>query len=234
MCRRCSRVRTHAGQHLEQDRAQSKEVGTAVGLTALNLFGREIAGGSQQNSGERRCAAVAPYGVRCKFRDPEIEDLGYAHPCEKDILGLEITVNEPPGVCGDESPGDVDADATDVRLGDGSSLESFPQRFTLEQFDDHERLTVMRADVVYLDDVRVIEQCRDSRFTKKTFDAQLVWHAERCEHLQRDLSIQPCVDRPIDDAHTAPSDERVVSLKTIIPSRMATRQYLGEESDDEA
>ena len=29
-------------------------------------------------------------------------------------------------------------------------------------------------------------------------------------------------------------DERTVFLKTIIPSRKATKQYLGEESDDEA
>ena len=29
-------------------------------------------------------------------------------------------------------------------------------------------------------------------------------------------------------------DEHTVFLKTIIPSRKATRQYLGEESDDEA
>lgn len=29
-------------------------------------------------------------------------------------------------------------------------------------------------------------------------------------------------------------DEQTVFLKTIIPSRKATRQYLGEESDDEA
>ena len=28
-------------------------------------------------------------------------------------------------------------------------------------------------------------------------------------------------------------DEQTVFLKTIIPSRKATRQYLGEESDDE-
>jgi hypothetical protein len=28
-------------------------------------------------------------------------------------------------------------------------------------------------------------------------------------------------------------DEQSVFLKTIIPSRKATRQYLGEESDDE-
>jgi hypothetical protein len=29
-------------------------------------------------------------------------------------------------------------------------------------------------------------------------------------------------------------DEHTVFLKTIIPSRKATKQYLGEESDDEA
>jgi len=35
--------------------------------------------------------------------------------------------------------------------------------------------------------------------------------------------LVPCVE-----------DERTVFLKTIIPSRKATRQYLGEESDRES
>ena len=80
--------RTLAGQHFEQDRAQGKEVGTAVGLTALNLFGREVAGGPEQDSGERRRAAGAPCGFRREFRDAEVEDLGHAGPVRKTFSGL--------------------------------------------------------------------------------------------------------------------------------------------------
>src|SRR4029450_8163041 len=107
--------------HFKQDRAQSKKVGTAVGLAALNLFGRQVAGGPQKDSSERRRAAVAPYGFRRKFRNPEIENLGYARAREKDMLGLEIQVNEPRGIRGHESPGDLDAYPTNVRFNEGTS-----------------------------------------------------------------------------------------------------------------
>ena len=44
------------------------------------------------------------------------------------------------------------------------------------------------------------------------------------------------VVRRDDYAYLVPfvEDERTIFLKTIIPSRKARRQYLGEESDDEA
>jgi hypothetical protein len=131
---------------------------------------------------------------------------------------------------GDESLGHLDPHPANVRFSDRTSIESVPERFTVEQFDDHEGLTVMRADVVYLDDVRVIEGCRDSRFTKKPNDAQFVWPAERCQHFQRDLAIQPGVGRPIDDAHTAPSDDRVDVIRTderAGPQSRLVRRQLG-------
>ena len=101
-----------ARQHFEQDRAQGKQVGTAICLTALNLFGREVAGGPKEDSSECRRTAVASYGIWRKFRYAEIEDLGDARTREKDILGLEITMNEPRAMCGNESSADVDADST--------------------------------------------------------------------------------------------------------------------------
>jgi hypothetical protein len=45
--------------------------------------------------------------------------------------------------------------------------------------------------------------------------------------LRRGLAGALCAEADVEDEHT-------VFLKTIIPSRKATRQYLGEEPDDEA
>jgi hypothetical protein len=45
--------------------------------------------------------------------------------------------------------------------------------------------------------------------------------------LRRGLAVALRAEADIEDEHT-------VFLKTIIPSRKATKQYLGEESDDEA
>jgi hypothetical protein len=51
------------------------------------------------------------------------------------------------------------------------------------------------------------------------------YHGQRIFVVQRDeyVYLVPFVE-----------DEHTVFLKTIIPSRKATKQYLGEESDDEA
>jgi len=51
----------------------------------------------------------------------------------------------------------------------------------------------------------------------------------------RYASLRILVVRRDDYVYLVPlvEDEQTVFLKTIIPSRKATRQYLGEESDDE-
>jgi hypothetical protein len=72
----------------------------------------------------------------------------------------------------------------------------------------------------------------------------IVFHIERgglldiLEHPKPDryASQRIFVVRREDYVYLAPfvEDERTVFLKTIIPSRKATKEYLGEESDDEA
>ena len=71
----------------------------------------------------------------------------------------------------------------------------------------------------------------------------IVFHIERGDLL--DILEHPNADRYAgqrifvvqrDDVYLIPfvEDEHSVFLKTIIPSRKATKQYLGEEPDDEA
>jgi uncharacterized DUF497 family protein len=72
---------------------------------------------------------------------------------------------------------------------------------------------------------------------------EIVFHIERGDLL--DILEHPNTERyggqrifvvrREDYVYLVPSveDERTVFLKTIIPSRKATKQYLGEESDDE-
>ena len=72
----------------------------------------------------------------------------------------------------------------------------------------------------------------------------IVFHIERgdlldiLEHPHRDRypGQQIFVVRRDEYVYLVPfvEDEHTVFLKTIIPSRKATKQYLGEESDDEA
>ena len=71
-----------------------------------------------------------------------------------------------------------------------------------------------------------------------------VFHIERGDlldvlerfHPDRGSGPRVFVVRRDDDVYLVPfvEDEHAVLLKTIIPSRKATKRYLGEESDDEA
>jgi uncharacterized DUF497 family protein len=71
-----------------------------------------------------------------------------------------------------------------------------------------------------------------------------VFHIERGDlldilenhHPDRNPSHRVFVVRRDDDVYLVPfaEDEHTVFLRTIIPSRKATKRYLGEESDDEA
>lgn len=72
---------------------------------------------------------------------------------------------------------------------------------------------------------------------------EIVFHVERGDlldildhpHPERYAGQRTLVVRRDDYAYLVPfvEDEHQVFLKTIIPSRKATRQYLGEESDDD-
>jgi uncharacterized DUF497 family protein len=71
----------------------------------------------------------------------------------------------------------------------------------------------------------------------------IVFHIERGDLLDilehpntgRYVGQRICVVRRDDNVYLVPfvEDEHTVFLKTIIPSRKATKQYLGVESDDE-
>ena len=71
----------------------------------------------------------------------------------------------------------------------------------------------------------------------------VVFHIERGDLLdilehpnpERDTGQRIFVVRREEDVYLVPfvEEEHTVFLKTIIPSRKATKQYLGEESDDE-
>jgi hypothetical protein len=73
---------------------------------------------------------------------------------------------------------------------------------------------------------------------------EIVFHIERgglldvLEHPNADhhAGQRICVVKRGDDVYLVPfvEDEHTVFLKAIVPSRKATKQYLGGESDDEA
>src|SRR5439155_6547374 len=78
-------------------------------------------------------------------------------------------------------------------------------------------------------------------FSDATRETAAAWHDRRREGVEhpnpeRYAGQRIFVVQREDYVYLVPfvEDEQTVFLKTIIPSRKATKQYLGEESDDEA
>lgn len=73
------------GQNLEKHDPQREDVGSQVNFLALNLFGRHIAGSSEER------ASLSQVGCR-NASDPKIEELDLPVFRQHDVGGLDVTV----------------------------------------------------------------------------------------------------------------------------------------------
>ncbi len=101
--------RQRAGRHFIQDRAEREQVGACVQFLAAHLFGRHVGDGAERRAraGEVRLIDDSGNGVgggcgaadrgRAELRylgETEIQDLGMTAIRNKDVGGLDITMND--------------------------------------------------------------------------------------------------------------------------------------------
>ena len=105
-------------------------------------------------------------------------------------------------------------------------------------------LTGTHRDILQPGDYFAWDDAKNAKLRKERIGFEdVVFHIERgdlldiLEHTNpdRDAGQRIFVVRREDYVYLVPfvEDEHTVFLKTIIPSRKATKQYIGEESDDE-
>ena len=87
-------------QHLVQDRAERKDVGSLVRRPAADLFGRHISNGSKDGarlrSQRRRLAAGQSGMLRLdQLRQTEVEDFDSSILGDEDVLRLQVPVDDP-------------------------------------------------------------------------------------------------------------------------------------------
>ena len=100
------------------------------------------------------------------------------------------------------------ASATAAIHGNGTALQTFGERFSLEQLHDEKRHAVDLADVVNGADVRVGYPGDRPRFTLKSLQLQARRTPRRREDLDRDGAIELRVASAIDLAHASGADWR--------------------------
>jgi hypothetical protein len=154
----------------------------------------------------------APSGA--SFAMPKSSTLVTPARVRKNVLWLEIAMHEAGGAGRDQTPGDLDADAPGLRLAHLTAIEQLPQRFALEQFDHHERVAILHADVEHFHDVRVIERGGDAGLAEEPLRREPIRRADGQHHLQRDLAIETRVGRAIHDAHATARDQAVDAVRS--------------------
>src|SRR5262249_43123948 len=132
---------------------------------------------------------------------------------DEDVLGLQVAVGDPLPVRGGEPRGDLPRVIERLRRSDPSAAEPLAQRFPFEQLADDEVQTLVRTDVVYADDVRMIERARRLRLQLEAAKPLRVRGEALVENLDRDVAVQPRVARAIDLTHPSGAHERMNPIR---------------------
>src|SRR3982750_326074 len=93
-----------AGQHLVENRAERKNIGAGINRLAQYLLGRHVACRTQHHAWSADVVQRARFGCAIlsdrdsQLREAEVEDLRSTVPGDKNVLGLEVAVQNTFGV----------------------------------------------------------------------------------------------------------------------------------------
>jgi hypothetical protein len=229
-----------AGEHLVDDEAERKLIGSEVRRASRRLLGRHVANRPEDHSLERRRRHRRRHRLDRHRRglrgiaehlpgEAEVEDLRPALGREHDVLRLEVAVHHAFGVRRGKSFGDLPGDRARVANRERPIGERLSQRAALDPLHRDPGDAVFLADVVDGHDRRVIERRGRSCLELEAAPQRRIADPLRRDHLQRDLASQPRVAAAIDFAHSADADQPLDAVRT---EAVARRQRI--DGDDAA
>ena len=139
--------------------------------------------------------------------DAEVEDLDVPVLRDEDVLGLDVAVDDPLLVRRGKAVSDLDG-VVDGLLRRQGSAELFAERFALQKLRDDEGASLVRPDVVDDEDVGVIELGGGAGFLLEAREAFGIRGEAGVDDLDRDVTAEPRVPRPVNLAHAARAERR--------------------------
>ena len=197
--------RAAAGQHLVEDDAEREQVRAAVNGLTTDLFGCHVADRAEHSSwicADDRLGRVA---LAHRLGQTEIQNLHLPVTREKQVLGLQIAVDDTFAVRGREATRDL-ADDVDGFPGRERRSQTGAKRVAFEELSGGISRPGGQADIEDCEDVRMRERGHGSRFPLESrAPIGIVGDAGR-QDLNRDVTPEPRVAGPIDLAHAACSE----------------------------
>ena len=210
--------RAAAREHLVEHRAERPHIGALVDGAAARLLGRHVSGGAEDDAdaghGARRdrwrlLRIVFSRRPRIgELREPEVEHLHGPVLADADVRGLEIAVHDALLVRRFERFGDLAGDRQGLVDRHRGAGDAIGERLPFDEFH-HQRLAGRQIfQTVDGGDVWMIERREHFGFALEARQPLAVGgHCGR-QHLDRDLTLQPSVERAIHLAHSAGAERR--------------------------
>jgi hypothetical protein len=127
---------------------------------------------------------------------------------DKQVRRLHVAVHDPARVGGVERVGDLDRQREQRGHWHRTAVDRLLQRLSLEKLGHHVGPAVVDADVVDREDVRMIQRRGRAGFLVESREASRVAGEGQWQYLDRDVTNEPRVPRPIDFAHAARAQGR--------------------------
>ena len=162
------------GGHLIQHGPEGKDVGTFIQVFAARLLGRHVSDGAHGRTvrGERGGNSFGGYAVGFfadQFGEPEIQHLANAACRQEDVSRFQVAVDNSPPVGSIQRVGDFESAAHQFTERKRTPGQAVSQSFALQMLQNEVIHAVLRANVVKLADVGVIERGNGTGFTLKAF-----------------------------------------------------------------
>ena len=198
-----------AGEHLVEHGAEREDVRAGVSGMTLRLLRRHVAHRAHHRS---RTGHVGRRGVAfaggLDAGEAEVEDLHDTGRGEKEVVGLEVAVDDAAGVGGGEAAGDLDGMRQGFLERETSSGETRAEGRAFEELEDEVGAAVLPADVEDGEDVGVGESSGGPGLALEALQAIGICGDIFGEDLERHRSAKLGVARAVDLAHPPGTEGR--------------------------
>ena len=196
--------RLAAGEHLVEHDAEGEHVRRRGDFGADQLLRSHVAdrahGHARAGAHERGCI-FAP--VLAELGQAEIENLRVAVRRDDHVLRLDVAVDDAGLVRGGQGRGDLCADFDDVGDRHRAAANALAERLAIDHLHGDEAKVVMRADLVDVSDVRVMERRGRLRLLDEAVRELARVRATVVEDLDGHVALELVVARPVDLPHPA-------------------------------